>query len=176
MCVETGIYILEVATKSLDSIESSICSVLNELPTEVQVLPPDAEFSLQYVPTEMALAQVVKQLGEGAWRSLRILPSSGIIPWAIVYAPHFAGSNRSWWSFVFEQKGGDPIETWNRLISAPNLHFAALSLEDSLDDELIGSTVNSFPWGDYRLAIAGLVDDKGDLVIRRGPAFEKVRI
>jgi hypothetical protein len=175
MYVEPGIYVLEVATKSLDSIASSICSFFGELSTEIQVLPPDAEFSLQYVPTEIAIAEVVKKLGEGAWRSLRILPSSGIIPWAIVYAPHFAGSDRSWWSFVFEQRGGNPIETWNRLISVPDLHFAALSLEDSLDDELIGSTVSAFPWGDYRLAIAGVVDDKGDLVVQRGPAFEKVR-
>src|ERR1700694_2227335 len=135
--------VYEFGAKELKPIIAAIERALGSTQYSVKCMPNDSD---TYAPTEDSLSSAALKLTEGILTSFSLHPSNGLIRYALVTCPFFAGQQLSAYLGTIEYLGDDYKALWNLILSVPGLSVACLGFEEGveLDDDAL--SVETFPW------------------------------
>lgn len=135
----------------------------------IHVVTRGGEKDLLYAPGECGLEDGLHGLERGEFRSLRVDVHAGLIDWALLFAPRFAGDRDPWWSVVVQQSSGDPLRVFRVASQRPGLRFAVLTADETLDDLPAQPNGGNFPWDHPGLVLGAVFTDGGEVTARLGP-------
>jgi len=160
--------VYEFGAGELEPVVTTIQHAFGRVPYSVKCMRNDSD---TYETTEDSLSSAALKLKEGLLASFSLHPSSGLIRYALVTCPHFAGQQRSAYMGTIEYLGDEYKALWDLILAVPGLSFACLGFEEGveLNDGVLG--VETFPWDEWPLVIGALRDPSGfgQWMIRQGP-------
>lgn len=142
--------IYEFGAKESEPVVEVIRRALGNSPYSVNCLPNDSD---TYEPTEDSLTSATLKLKEGVLSSFSLHPNVGLIRYALVTCPFFAGQQLSAYLGTIEYLGDDYREIWNLILSVPGLTVACLGFEEGVELNDDAMTVGTFPWNKWPTSV-----------------------
>ena len=160
--------VYEFGAKELEPIVATIHGALGSTHYSVRCMPNDSD---TYDLTEDSLSSAAVRLKEGVLASFSLHPSSGLIRYALVTCPFFAGQQRSSYLGTIEWLGDDCTALWNLILAARGLSVACIGFDEGVELDDNALSVETFPWNQWPLVIGALRDESGSQqwIIRPGP-------
>jgi hypothetical protein len=160
--------VYEFGASEIEPIVAAIRRSMGSAQYSIRCMPSDSD---SYEPTEDSLSSVTAKLEEGALASFSLHPNTGLIRYALVTCPFFAGQQRSIYLGTIEYLGDDYKPLWNLILGVAGLSMACLGFEEGVELDDNALSVDTFPWNQWPLVIGALRDPCGlqQWTIRQGP-------
>jgi len=160
--------VYEFGAKELEPVVEAIRHALGNTKYSVKYVPNDSDTC---EPTEDSLSSAALKLKEGVLASFSLHPYTGLIRYALVTCPFFAGQQRSAYLGTIEYLGDEYKVLWNLILSVRGLSVACLGFEEGVELEDNAMHVDTFPWNQWPLVIGAIRDQSGlqQWIIREGP-------
>ena len=160
--------VYEFGARELEPIIAAIQQAIGRTPYSVKCMPTDSD---TYEPTEDSLSSAMLKLKEGVLTSFSLHPSGGLVRYALVTCPFFAGQQLSPYVGTIEYLGDDYKALWDLVLNVPGLSFACLGFDEGVELDDSSLSVDAFPWDQWPLVIGALRDTLGSQqwMIRKGP-------
>jgi hypothetical protein len=160
--------VYEFGAQQLEPVVDAIQRALGSTQYLMKCMQNDSD---TYELTEDSFSSATLKLKEGALTSFSMHPNDGLIRYALVTRPFFAGQQLSAYLGTLEYLGDDYKTLWNLILSVQGLCVACLGFEEGveLEDKILHT--GTFPWNQWPLVISALRDPPGSQqwTIRQGP-------
>ena len=160
--------VYEFGAQKLDPVVQVIQLALGSVQYSVQCMHMGSDSS---EPTEDSFRSAALKLEDGTLSSFWLHPKDGLIRYAMVTCPFFAGEHLSVYFGTIESLDDDFKTLWDLILSVPELSFACLGFEEGVELEDCDLSDETFPWNEWPLVIGALPDQSGSRqwTIRHGP-------
>jgi hypothetical protein len=160
--------VYEFGATAMEPIAEVIQNAMGSTQYTVRCMPNDSD---TYQPTADSLCSAAAKLREGLLASFSLHPVQGLIRYALVVGPFFAGQQRSIYLGTIEYVGDDYQALWEMILRVPGLSVACLGFEEGVELEDKVLSAETFPWNQWPLVIGALRDQSGlqQWTIRAGP-------
>jgi hypothetical protein len=166
---ERGLYVLQIIGGHVSEIAAAVLS-LTGTPERIEVAREESN-GPNYVPAAGDWDWTLRGLQQRTLAVASIRTSKPGIRSALVMAPNIFGGPLSQWmgSVDFTVPAQDWRRLWSTVLGQEGVVAASLSLDDGIElsDEQL--SVDTFPWQESRLVIAGVRAANGAWVTRENP-------
>lgn len=165
--------LINVGARSVDAVRSAADRMLADAEYTIEILPTIRRAQLDYAPAVGDVDSNYAALTQGTVCSLRLRPDTPKIAWVLIFAPAFGEKRPAPWTAVAELRDPAYRPLFEMLLEIPGLDFVVASIEETLDLEPHHVDVKSFPWADWHLLRAAVMESRStekQWVIRDGPA------
>lgn len=160
--------IYEFGAKELDPVIEAILRAMGNAQYSVKCMPNDSD---TYKPTDESLSSAASKLKEGILTSFSVHPNGGLIRYALVTCPFFAGQQLSDYLGTIEYLGDDYKGLWSLILHVQGLSVACVGFEEGVELEDSTLSGETFSWNQWPLVIGALREKSGlqRWMIREGP-------
>lgn len=166
--------VYEFGARNVEPVSEAIRQALGSTPYSVKCMPNDSDM---YEPTEDSLSSATLKLKNGDLASFSLHPHAGLIRYALVTCPYFAGEQRCVYLGTIEYLGEEFRTLWNLILGVRGLSIACLGFEEGVELDDNAMKLDAFPWNQWPLVIGALRDQFGlqQWTIRQGPEMRWFR-
>jgi hypothetical protein len=158
------LYVLQAIADDLPTLAESVMPLIG-VPERIDVAANDA-VGPSYVRADGDLNWVLACLEDGTLGVAALRTPTNGIRLLLLTAPCVFGGELSQWVATLEFSAQGWRSVWNEATRHPRLRAATLTLDDSLDLRDEHLSVDTFPWEDSRIVIAGVRSSNGSWITR----------
>jgi len=163
--------VFEFGSHQIGPTVDAIRRVIGGLSYGLECVPKGSETN---EPTNDSLESAATRLETGEILSFTLRPSEGMIRYALVLSPFFQGESLSLYFGTIEYTGENYASIWDLLLNTPGLIVVCLGYDEGVELSDAQLSVESFPWGEWPLAIGALRNypSSNSWITREGPQMK----